>query len=268
MPALILMYHDLCLDPRSATAEHRPYVLSPSTFERQLESVSKSDLQVMSVAEWCSTPKSSRGLILTFDDGHISNHQLALPILRSFGFKGTFFVTAGRIGTAGTMDWSQIHALHAAGMEIGSHTLTHRLPSTLDDQELRHELVESRRVLEDGLGAPVTSISSPTGFFNARMRDIAREVGYRALCIGQPGLVAEGADPYSLCRIAIKASLHRDKFEALLRFDHGLIQRLRFEQWLRAGARTTLGPTAYLGIRRVLIRGVASLKGKQAHERA
>src|SRR5881296_3721116 len=137
MPTLILMYHDLSDDLQLASPEHRPYVLKPSIFERQLQAVANSGLQLRSVAEWCSEPRPSRGLIFTFDDGHISNCQLALPLLRRFGFKATFFVTAGRIGAVDMMDWSQIRELHAAGMEIGSHTLTHRLPSTLDDRELR-----------------------------------------------------------------------------------------------------------------------------------
>ena len=50
------------------------------------------------------------------------------------------------------MSWLQIRALHDAGMEIGSHTLAHRPPASLDYDELRFLLAESRRILEEGLG--------------------------------------------------------------------------------------------------------------------
>jgi peptidoglycan/xylan/chitin deacetylase (PgdA/CDA1 family) len=254
MPALILMYHDLSEDPARVPAGHRPYVLDTSTFRRQMHSVAAARLPTLTVSQWCSASHPPRTLVFTFDDGHVSNHDAALPILLEHQLRATFFITAGRIGTCATMDWKQIRALHAAGMEIGSHTLTHRPPSTLDDDELRYELLESRRILEDGLGASVTSVSSPTGFFNPRMRSIAWDVGYRALCFGQIGLAADNGDAFSLNRVAVKRAMSQDQFDALLRFDRGTISRLRLQQLVRDLARKTLGPNAYLGVRGILTR--------------
>lgn len=258
MPALILMYHDLAAEFQPVAPEHRPYVLNPLAFRSQLESVVQSSLKVLTIAEWCSQLKSARGLVLTFDDGNISNHDVALPILREFGFKATFFITVGQIGMGNTMDWSQIRALYAAGMEIGSHTLTHRPPSTLDDKELRYELSESRRILEDGLGAPITSISSPTGFFDTRMSQIARDVGYRALCIGRVGLAPDDGDPYSLNRVAVKRTLSHHRFERLLTFNPVTISMMRSRQRLREIARFTLGLNRYLKIRRAVFQALST----------
>jgi peptidoglycan/xylan/chitin deacetylase (PgdA/CDA1 family) len=253
MPALILMYHDLSEDPAQVPAGHRPYVLDTSTFRCQMNSVAAARLPTLTVAQWGSGSRPPQALILTFDDGHVSNHEVALPILVEHQLRATFFITAGHIGTAGTMSWNQIRDLHAAGMEIGSHTLTHRSPSTLDDDDLRYELLESKRILEDGLGVPVTSVSSPTGFFNPRMRSIAREVGYRGLCFGQAGLAADNGDPFSLKRVAVKRAMSEAQFDALLRFDRAIVCRLRLRQWVRDLARKTLGPNTYLQIRRTLI---------------
>jgi peptidoglycan/xylan/chitin deacetylase (PgdA/CDA1 family) len=196
-------------------------------------------------------------VVLTFDDGHVSNYTLTLPILLEYHLPATFFITAGAIGQGETMNWRQIRALHAAGMEIGSHTLTHRPPSTLSDDELRYELRTSRHVLEDGLGAPVTSISSPTGFFNPRMRAIAREVGYQALCFGHIGLVSAQDDHFSLKRVAVKYTTSHAEFEALLRFDQPMLRRWRRRQWVRSFARQVLGSKVYLQVRRLFTtRGV------------
>jgi peptidoglycan/xylan/chitin deacetylase (PgdA/CDA1 family) len=253
MPALILMYHDLSEALTHVAPGHRPYVLETPAFRRQMGSVAASGLPFVTVSQWCAEPRPSRALILTFDDGHVSNYDVALPILLEHRLTATFFITAGRIGSGETMNWPQIRALHAAGMEIGSHTLTHRPPSTLDDDELRHELLESRRILEEGLGAPVTAISSPTGFFNPRMCTLARETGYRALCFGQVGLAADNGDPFALHRVAVKAAMREGQFEALLRFDRSTLRRLRLRQSARDLARKILSPSAYLRIRRILI---------------
>src|SRR5215475_6500426 len=255
MPALILMYHDLTVVPTAIAPEHRPYVVAPAVFHRQMAAIVAADLPVLTVAQWCASTCPARAVVLTFDDGHVSNYALTFPILLEHHLNATFFITAGAIGKEATMDWRQIRALHAAGMEIGSHTLTHRPPATLSDDELRYELRESRRVLEDGLGAPVTSISSPTGFFNPRMRAIAREVGYQSLCFGQIGLALDRGDPFSLKRVAVKYTTPHAEFESLLRFDRRTLRWLRLRQWMRSSARQILGPNAYLQVRWLPIAG-------------
>jgi peptidoglycan/xylan/chitin deacetylase (PgdA/CDA1 family) len=248
------MYHDLADSVEGVAPGHEPYVLEPAVFRRQLEYVRASGLPVISVDEWISRSKPPRAVIITFDDGNVSNYTLALPILQDFGFKATFFVTAGFIGKNGTMSWSQIRALQTAGMEIGSHTVTHRPPSLLDENEIRYELSESRRILEDGLGAPVKSVSSPTGFFNPLMRNIAKEVGYRALCFGRTGLASDRGDPFALNRIAIKRTIPEKQFANFLMFNRRTIAVLRIQQLVRDMARHTLGRGGYLWARRILLR--------------
>jgi peptidoglycan/xylan/chitin deacetylase (PgdA/CDA1 family) len=254
MAALIFMYHDLAESIDNVAPGHQPYVLAPAVFRRQMKLAAEAALRAVSVSEWCAAGEPGDALAITFDDGHVSNHDVALPILVECGLKATFFITAGAVGKGDTMSWEQIRRLHGAGMEIGSHTLTHRPPSTLNDAELRHELVESRRILQDGLGAPITSISSPTGFFNARMSDIAREVGYRALCIGRIGLARDPRDAFSLNRVAVKRAMDERQFRALLRYDWMTLASMRSRQWIRELARERMSVESYLRLRRLLIR--------------
>jgi peptidoglycan/xylan/chitin deacetylase (PgdA/CDA1 family) len=259
MPALILMYHNLAVkeaDLACLPAGHRPYVLDILTFQNQMETVASEGFPLCTVRDWGAPSHPQRTIVLTFDDGHVSNHDVAFPILLKNKLKATFFITAGLIGVQETMNWAQIRTLHEAGMEIGSHTLTHRPPSTLTDEELRHELVKSRCILEDGLGAPVTSISSPTGFFNPRMCAIAKESGYHALCFGRVGLAADAGDPFSLKRVAVKRGMNEEEFKALLRFDGSLIRRIRLQQFVRELGRKILRPTLYLQIRKILMERV------------
>src|SRR5262245_49548437 len=260
MPALILMYHDVGETLEGVSAGHRPYVLDPKVFRRQMRAIVDAGLLNFTVKDWCASSRQLCAAVLTFDDGNSSNYNTALPILIEHRLRATFFVTAGWVGTGSTMDWRQIRALHAAGMEIGSHTLTHRPPSTLDEKELRYELSESRRILEDGLGAQVTSLSSPTGFFNSRMGKIAQEVGYRSLCIGRVGLAADYGDPFSLNRVAVKRSMTENQFKQLLYFNRVTIGSLRSRQWTRDLARKIIGVQGYTRMRRVLINGLAQVK--------
>jgi peptidoglycan/xylan/chitin deacetylase (PgdA/CDA1 family) len=258
------MYHDLAPDQGKgkASGENMPYVLDPDIFRGHLEASRSAGLHVTTVGGWVlardRSDSSGRDrarpkLILTFDDGDASNHERALPFLLEKGLTATFFVTVGRIGTIGSLSWPQIVDLHRAGMEIGSHTMTHRPPLLLNDTELRYELTESKARLEDRLAARVLSISSPTGFFNRRMSDFAREAGYAAVCGGRMAPVRPTDSSYNLPRIAIKRSLTAAEFNQILRLSRPLLARLRGEQMARNGLKRLLGPQAYLRFRRLLL---------------
>ena len=129
----------------------------------------------------------------------------------------------------------------------------HRPPILLNDTELRYEVKESKARLEDRLGAPVVSLSSPTGFFNRRMSDIAREEGYAALCGGRMAVARRTDSPYNLPRIAIKPSLGLGEFHQILRLSRLRLVRLRGEQMVRNGLKGLLGPQSYLRLRRLLL---------------
>jgi hypothetical protein len=177
-----------------------------------------------------------------------------MPLLRESELSATFFVTVGRVGEVGYMSWEEIRALHKAGMEIGSHTLTHRPPTLLNDAELRYELTESKKRLEDRVGAAVESISSPTGFFNARMSDLAGEVGYLAVCCGRIALVMEDESLMALPRIPIKPSVSDSQFQRILSQDRWYLGTLRAKQMIRNGLKRVLGVEAYLAVRRHALR--------------
>lgn len=263
MPAAIFMYHDLAKSVAKVPTNHRPYVLNPQVFDRQLQIIKEKGSCVLNLTEWVANKYPGRAVVLTFDDGHISNYEEAFPILQKHSLKATFFITAGEIGKGSTMNWDQIIELHRAGMEIGSHTLTHRPPSTLSDDELWYELTESKKVLEDGLGSPVTSISSPTGFFNPRMSTVAKAAGYKALCFGMVGYAQHEGEPFRIERISIKNNLKTDDFRRLVGFDSDLVRKMRKRQRFRNFGKQVLTPGLYLKLRSLLMR-YASIAGRKS----
>lgn len=78
------------------------------------------------------------------------------------------------------MGWDDIRALASAGVEIQSHTRTHRVLETLDDRALREELTGSRQDIEAALGRPVRALAYPVGRRpSARVRRAVADAGYR-----------------------------------------------------------------------------------------
>ncbi len=78
------------------------------------------------------------------------------------------------------MTWDDVRALAAAGMDVESHTRTHRVLETLDRDQLRTELVGSRRDLETELGRPIRALAYPVGRPPPPwVRRAVAEAGYR-----------------------------------------------------------------------------------------
>jgi peptidoglycan/xylan/chitin deacetylase (PgdA/CDA1 family) len=72
--------------------------------------------------------------------------------------------TERRLVDDSLMTWEEIARLAQAGMDIGSHTRSHRVLQTLDPAEHEEELRGSRLELEERLGRPVRSIAYPVGY--------------------------------------------------------------------------------------------------------
>jgi len=150
-------------------------------------------------------PQPLRDLVITFDDGFASFYSEAFPILESSGIKVTVFPIAGFVGKMSQwdvlplqlhMNAAQIREVAGHGHEIGSHTLTHSNLTFLSEQDVVKELRESKRMLEDVIGKPVTSLSFPFGCWNARIWEKALELGYtQATCYRHHGRIVRGLLP-------------------------------------------------------------------------
>jgi peptidoglycan/xylan/chitin deacetylase (PgdA/CDA1 family) len=103
----------------------------------------------------------------------------------------------------------------AAGMEIGSHSLTHPFVHELDASGIRREFGESKRVLEDRLGAAVRSASLPRGWEPPDFERILQELDYRVFCTSRVGWWYPGGRALAMPRIAVRRGMHPEEFTAI-----------------------------------------------------
>ena len=82
--------------------------------------------------------------------------------------------------------------LDAAGHEIASHGTGHSIFTTLDDDELRRELCDSRDVLTEWLGKRPAGLAYPNGNHDARVVHFAKQAGYQWACTYQPRPFLDG----------------------------------------------------------------------------
>lgn len=118
------------------------------------------------------------------------------------------------------MGWDQLREMRAAGMEVGSHGITHRMLAKLPREEMREEVAGSRARLEQELGSGIDVLSYPVGgpdAFDAEVVDAARQAGYRLGCSYMAGMgSAREAQRFALRRIPVERGMALPWFGAML----------------------------------------------------
>ncbi len=103
------------------------------------------------------------------------------------------------------MTWDEIRGLARLGHTIGSHTMTHPNLAQIPDNEMRIELLEAKRRIEQELERPVTHFSYPCPalqpHWEKRTVKASREIGYQTAVTTNGGMVRRQDDPLSLRRI-------------------------------------------------------------------
>jgi peptidoglycan/xylan/chitin deacetylase (PgdA/CDA1 family) len=214
--AAVFCLHDIVPEERLDQVEvtHRPYALTPAEFRGHLMAAHAAGLRTVTAAQ---IPLEFGGpfFSLTFDDGCASDYHEAFPALRELGMRATFFVVPALIGRPGYATWSQLREMVAAGMEIGSHSLTHPFVHELDASGIRREFGESKRVLEDRLGAAVRSASLPRGWEPPDFERILQELDYRVFCTSRVGWWYPGGRALAMPRIAVRRGMQPEEFTAI-----------------------------------------------------
>lgn len=177
--APILLYHHV--------ADNSPgnrYYITPQVFEQQMRNLAEwgytsITISVLVEALVHGADLPARPVVITFDDGNLDVYQNAFPIMKKYGFVGTFYIVADRLEAKDFVNQQQLTELVQAGWEIGSHTMSH-VDLTKAHDNLHREMRESRAALEQALGVKVTTIAYPFGAIDSAVADAAQEYGYLA----------------------------------------------------------------------------------------
>lgn len=257
----ILMYHDIELDRqelnRYSSADFL-YTLTQKQFSTQLSWLKQNNFKTQLLSSIVPVDKLTQSthkkVVITFDDGHVSNYYAAAPLLIEHGMQGVFFITTDFIGRSNMLTKKQVRELSEMGMEIGSHSKTHTFPSLLSFNELQYELTESKKRLEDIIGKEVKLFSNPSGYLHPKLPELAAQTGYNAVCLGNIGRVGLHSDPFLLPRITIKRAYSQKTFERLLHYDMRTILWYKFSESFRSRVRAVIGAEGYEKLKQCLLK--------------
>jgi len=130
---------------------------------------------------------------LTFDDGNLSDVDIALPRLLERELHAEFYIAAGLLGEPGRLDKDGVRELCRAGMSVGSHGWAHRDWRRLTHHQVREELVEAPRFLSEITGTPVSTASIPFGSYDRHVLRRLREVAVSRAYTSDGGRTQDGS---------------------------------------------------------------------------
>lgn len=208
-----------------------PETLSLAHFKIHLDTLKEKSFKTITFADLLkgNYDLSAKNAVLTFDDGLLDNYENAVPLLLEYGCVGTFFVVPGfdditrwvhpkkrkwsDIAKEGfTIPFKNMTATHRkimvkAGMEIGSHSFTHPKLNKIDSQYLAHEIINSKKHLEDELGVSIETFCYPNGRYNQAVLNTVHEAGYLGATTTIPGYFNPKKSPYKTNRFLVENPL-------------------------------------------------------------
>jgi len=217
MSVPILTYHLVDVAPPRRSPGRGLWV-HPASFRRQMLLMDKLGFRGLSIRDlmpYIRGERTGRVFGITFDDGFRNVFTNALPVLNAHGFTATcYFVVRQLSGSnvwdrdigiqpAPLMSVAEMRQWHAAGHEVGSHTLDHVDLLGVTPEEALRQIVQSRLELEQLLQAPVSGFCYPYGSQDASHRRMVREAGYQTATVTARGRARADDDPFGLPRISV-----------------------------------------------------------------
>lgn len=204
----VLMWHNL------AEESSGDMTISVDTFRAQIEALHEAGFKTVSLQQLYDyvhfgTELPEKPIVLTFDDGYLSNYEYAYPILQEYDMQATIFAIGVSVGKDTYKDTDHAMTPHFGADEaremvdsglisVQSHTFDmHQWPPFEDgDAQVRETLLpfdgeadadyeaaveadfaESRELLESITGQPVNALAFPEGAYVTLTQDALRSAG-------------------------------------------------------------------------------------------
>jgi peptidoglycan/xylan/chitin deacetylase (PgdA/CDA1 family) len=212
----VLLYHKFDEADSPSTS------ISTAMFTEQMHYLETEGYTVLSMDDLlkCITgesPVPEKGVLITLDDGYLSEYTHAAPVLKEHGYPFCVFVFSRSVGAHNFMNWDQLRRIRSFGGEVGSHSHTH--PHLVDSspEEIEREFIQSKQILEKNLNTRVNWFAYPFGDYDNTIRSMGLKAGYKLLLTSDPGSVGPDTQPDLVPRQAIVGqNMNMERFKEKL----------------------------------------------------
>jgi peptidoglycan/xylan/chitin deacetylase (PgdA/CDA1 family) len=207
-PVPILMYHVLSAPP--ANAPYPELYVPPAVFAGQVAWLAAHGYRAVTLQRVFDAWRGAATLppkpvVLSFDDGYLSDVRTALPVLEARHWPGVLNLEVANLKPVWGIRPPGVRRLLAAGWELDAHTLTHPDLTTVGAARLRQEVTGSRTAIRKMFHVPVNFFCYPAGRYDAEVVAAVQRAGYLAATTTSYGLARPG-ELYTLARVRVNGS--------------------------------------------------------------
>jgi peptidoglycan/xylan/chitin deacetylase (PgdA/CDA1 family) len=193
------------------------------------------------------SPEKKRGIAesLAYPDVFINELKKIRPQIQEKIITEMLSASDVRMGKSDkrrmTLGWDEIREMGENRICFGSHAGSHRILTHLGPDQIRKELTESKKIIEEKTKRPVSFFAYPNGDYTPQIKELVKETGYLCACaVEGTGKKEYEMDLFALPRIGIHEGMSigiRGGFSKALFACHiaGLFGRRRREYGRSAG---------------------------------
>jgi len=187
--------------------------ISSDIFKQQLEYLKENQINVISLGDIAQTLASGDSLpehavALCADDSYRSFYDVAMPLLRQYGYPVTLFVNTDAVGKKGYLGWDELKQLQKEGVEIENHTASHAYLVEADADEsfpawrerIKQDIIKAQNAFELNMGTRPTLFAYTFGEYSDEVVELTKEIGFLAAYAQQSGVIHDQHSRYNLPR--------------------------------------------------------------------
>lgn len=200
----VIGYHSIGYDQAGTS----PLVISSEKFREHLQTLKDkgyTTLTMKQVEDYLINHESipAKSVLLTFDDGYEDNYTNMFPILKEFNMNAVIFVIPSYLDSGVYLKRSEVKEMSDYGIDIESHTYSHKRLGDLSYEEQLKEVSLSKKAISDIIGKDVTSIAYPEGIYNDNTIKAVKKAGYKMGFTIKRGYADRDDDIFQLNRVCV-----------------------------------------------------------------
>lgn len=202
---IFLMYHYVEINENKDDFKRDSLNTPPFIFEQQMITLKNAGYKFIfpsEINELLKDDSDQKYVVVSFDDGYRTFYSYTYPIIKKHNIKSVNYIIANFIGRQNNMDAFMIDQLVKDGLvEIGSHTLNHPDLTSISEEQLKTEVIESKNLLEKRFNTKITSFCYPYGYYNEKSFPYLKEAGYLTAVTTKEGSQVKENNLYEISRI-------------------------------------------------------------------
>lgn len=213
----LLMYHSLAKPGYKPSALLKRFVVETHHFEEQLAWLEDNGYTSMTLAAALQDKAvPEKTVILTFDDA-FADFELAVPLLKKYGFSATLFVPTAFVGGRSgwlpgsdgqhlILSWRALRDLAKEGVDIAAHGHEHLQLDNVPLSVAQKDIERGKGMLEHYLGQAVTGFAYPYGYYTRAVKRFVQEAGFAGACAVDKRVFSEG-DTFAMSRLTVAGGM-------------------------------------------------------------